>query len=107
MKKDEGLKNIADIFRSKARSTKKPPAYEWQDLALRVVAELKIPNFKRSSVFKACKENPKPFIEKCLNDTKELCQTGVKWQYFFKLINKTEEDAIERGGEKINPRPYN
>ncbi|MFH1822286.1 MAG: hypothetical protein ABH830_01145 [Patescibacteria group bacterium] len=85
MKIDTGPENIKNIIKNK--KTKKPPAYEWQDLALRVINELNIPKFKRSSVFKACKENPKYYIEKCLNDTKELCQSEEKWKYFFKLIS--------------------
>jgi len=75
---------IGDLINS--RKAKKPPAYEWQDLALKVIKELNIPKFKRNAVFKACKNNPKYFIEKCLNDTKELCQTGEKWKYFFKIV---------------------
>ena len=46
MKKSEPT-SFADIF--KARATKPPvkaPAYPWQDLALRVIKELSIPNFK-------------------------------------------------------------
>ena len=77
---------MGDLFSSK-KSTK-PPAYPWQDFALRIIKELSIPAFKRNSVFKICKENPKSFIETCLNDTKELCQTGQKWKYFFKLAGK-------------------
>ncbi len=78
------MENISDIL--KAKQSKKPPAYEWQELALRVIKELGVPKFKRNAVFKVCKENPKPFIERCLNDTKELCKTGECWKYFFKLI---------------------
>lgn len=81
---DDGFKDISDIIKS--RITKKAPAYEWQDFALRVIKELGIPNFKRSAVFKVCKEKPKGFIENCLNDTKELCQSGEKWKYFFKVV---------------------
>ena len=44
-------------------------------------------NFKRSAVFKVCKAYPKPVIERCLNDTKELSQSGQAWRYFFKLID--------------------
>lgn len=68
------------------KTTKKAPAYKWQDLALRVIQELSVPNFKRSSVFKVCKNNPEQFILQCLNDTKELCETGEKWKYFFKVV---------------------
>lgn len=83
---DKGFEQLGDIF--KAKQTKKPPAYEWQDFALRIIKELGIPNFKRSAVFKVCKENPRAYIEKCLNETKELCRTGAKWKYFFKLISQ-------------------
>jgi hypothetical protein len=86
MQIDKGPEKVRDILKSK-QAGKKPPAYQWQELALRVIEELSIPNFKRNAVFKVCKENPKPFIEKCLDDTKELCQTGQKWKYFFKLIS--------------------
>ena len=69
------------------RSTIKPPAYEWQDLALQIVKELNIPPFKKSAVFKVCRDLPKQYILHCLNDTKELVQTGEKWRYFFKLTD--------------------
>jgi len=71
----------------KGKKTVKPPAYPWQDLALRIIKELGIPNFKRSAVFKVCKEHPSQKIELALNDTKELCQSGSKWKYFFKIID--------------------
>ncbi len=87
MTKNSQPQSLGDIFANRAPA-KKPPAYEWQDLALRVVKELGIPNFKRNSVFKVCKENRKEFILQCLNDTKELCETGEKWKYFFKLVSQ-------------------
>ncbi len=89
MKINKGPEKLGDLFNLKSQ---KPPAYEWQDLALRIIKELNIPDFKKSSVFKICKERAKPLVEKCLNDTKELCQTGAKWRYFFKLITKKEEN---------------
>lgn len=85
MEIDKGFEKISDLV--KARQNKKPPAYPWQELALRIINELGVPNFKRNSVFKVCKEHPKAFILTCLNDTKELCQTGMKWKYFFKLVD--------------------
>lgn len=88
MKTNVGFENFKQIIKTRAAKTKKPPAYEWQELALRVIRELNIPEFKRNSVFKACKENSKEFIERSLNDTKELCHTGEKWKYFFKLADK-------------------
>jgi len=92
MKNDIGPQKLSFILDAKQPETIKLPAYQWQDLALRVIRELGIPNFKRNSVFKACKENSQDFIEKCLNDTKELCKDGEKWKYFFKLITKKFEE---------------
>lgn len=86
MKVDAGLENLKDIINK--RTAKKPPTYEWQDLALRVIKELGVPAFKRNSVFKVCKDNRKEVVEQCLNDTKELCMSGMKWKYFFKIIGK-------------------
>jgi hypothetical protein len=86
MKINKGFEKIGSLMGGGVK--KKPPAYQWQELALRIIAELGVPNFKRNAVFKVCKENPKMFIERCLNDTKELCQTGQDWKYFFKLIGK-------------------
>lgn len=80
------FQKISDILNKKDRL--KPPAYPWQELALIVIKELSIPKFKRNAVFKVCREYPKALIERCLIDTKELCQTGEKWKYFFKLISQ-------------------
>jgi len=96
MKDNNGFQKISDFIRKKP--LKKAPAYEWQDLALKVIKELDIPNVKRSSVFKACRENPKMFIEQCLNDTKELCTGKEKWRYFFKIANQSnqKEKSIDK-----------
>ncbi len=84
---NQGPQNIKDLLlNNKAFEHKKPPAYEWQDLALRIIDELGIPGFKRNSVFKVCKQYPKTIVEKALNDTKELCEKGERWRYFFKII---------------------
>lgn len=85
MKSDDGLQKIGDIVQNKG-DEKKPPAYQWQDLALRVIDELGVPGFKRNSVFKICKDNPKEVVEKAMNDTKELCKVGERWKYFFKVV---------------------
>jgi hypothetical protein len=86
----DSFQSFSDIFKN--RQTVKPPAYPWQDLALRVIKELGIPDFKRSSVFKACKDLPINIIEMALNDTKELCKTGAKWKYFFKILDERKEN---------------
>lgn len=80
------MQKLSDIFFTKEnKNIKKAPAYQWQDLALRIINELNIPNSKKNSVFKICKDNDKNFVEKCFDDTKELAQGGEKWRYFFKL----------------------
>lgn len=71
-------------------SPKKPPAYEWQELALKVIEQLNIPPYKRSSVFKICKSYPKTFVERCMHDTLELCESGERWKYFFKVVAATK-----------------
>lgn len=80
------MDSLSDILKN--RQVVKPPAYPWQDLALRVIKDLGIPGFKRGAVFKVCKEKPAHQIELALNDTKELCQNGAKWKYFFKIIDQ-------------------
>ena len=77
------MDNLADII--KAKANKKAPSYPWQDLALRVIKDLQIPNFKRNSVFKICKDLPAHLVERALNDTKELCHNSSAWKYFFKI----------------------
>ena len=78
------LQQLGDIFKHLKRV--KPPAHQWQDLALWVIKELRIPNNKRSAVFKVCKEHHETIIRQAVNDTKELCPSGQSWQYFFKII---------------------
>jgi len=82
----DNFQSFSDIIKTK--KTIKPPAYPWQDLALRIIKELGIPNFKRAAVFKVCKEKPAHEIELAVNDTKELCYSGAKWKYFFKIIDQ-------------------
>ena len=90
MPKSNEFQKVGDIFNNikNIKTKTKPPAYLWQEFALEVIKELSIPNFKRNSVFKICKQFPRALVEKALNDTKELCQTGQKWKYFFKIINQ-------------------
>ena len=83
------MDDIKSIFQNRTPA-KKPPAYEWQDLALRVIKELNIPNFKRSAVFKVCRDHSSAQIIQALTDTLELCQGGQKWQYFFKVLINTQ-----------------
>jgi hypothetical protein len=83
--------SFSEVFKNK-KPLVKPPAYPWQELALRIIKELSIPNFKRSSVFKVCRDLPSTVVERAFNDTKELCQTGLAWKYFFKIIDASKKD---------------
>jgi len=90
----ENFQKLSSLLNRKAV---KPPTYEWQDLALQIIKELNIPPFKKSSVFKVCRDLPKQYILHCLNDTKELVQTGEKWRYFFKLTDNYGKPAESAG----------
>jgi hypothetical protein len=82
------FQQLGDIFSEvKKKTTVKPPAHEWQELALQIISDLHIPSFKRNSVFAICKKYPKQFILVAMNDTKELCKKGEEWKYFFKVIS--------------------
>jgi hypothetical protein len=82
------MEDIKEILKNKEKEKrKKAPAYQWQDTALKVIKELSIPNFKRSSIFKACRDNSQAVITQALTDTKELCKTGEKWKYFLKILS--------------------
>lgn len=86
MEKKENLKSFRELMKN--RTVKKAPSYQWQELALRVINELDIPKNKHSSVFRICKQCTKQIVERAMNDTKELCKTGEKWRYFFKIVDK-------------------
>lgn len=86
MSESDNFKSFSDIV--KIKKATKAPAYPWQDLALRIIKELNIPAFKRSSIFKICKEKPEHLVNLAFNDTKELCKTGSAWKYFFKIIEQ-------------------
>lgn len=83
---NNNFSSIADVFKGKPKV--KPPAYPWQELALQVIKELNIPNFKRSAVFKVCRDLPRQQILIALNDTKELATPGSAWRYFFKIVEQ-------------------
>lgn len=87
------MDNLAEIIQAKKKQ--KAPAYPWQDLALRIIKELQIPNFKRNSVFKLAKDLPTHLIERALNDTKELCKNSSAWKYFFKICATYSEKNEE------------
>lgn len=88
---EQEFSSLGDIFRGQGvKPRKKPPAHPWQDLALEVITKLGVPNFKRNSVFKICKDNSQVVVRRALNDTLELCDSGAKWRYFFKVIDNIQ-----------------
>jgi hypothetical protein len=94
--KDEGLQSLGSLFSQKKQEGKKPPAYQWQDLALQLVKELNPPPFKKSSIFKICRDSSREFVEMCLNDTRELCKSGDRWKYFFKVVANRQKGDIDK-----------
>lgn len=94
-KKNEEFQSFSEIFKNKKKQTK-PPAYPWQELALNIIKELSVPGFKKSSVFKICKELPENQVRAAFNDTKELCKTGNCWKYFFKVIDSIRKEKKEK-----------
>ena len=87
------MENIGQILKGSNSGRKKAPAYQWQDFALKIISDLAVPNFKRNSVFKICKDYDRAFVEKCFDDTKELVQGGDKWKYFFKLVSQNKKQS--------------
>lgn len=92
--KDENRKSEPITFADIAAKmiAKKPTAHTWQGLALKIIQELKVPPIKKSSVFRVCKTNSTSYIERCLADTKELCEGANKWAYFFKVVNNAKKE---------------
>jgi hypothetical protein len=88
MTKKTDFASFSDIFQNKIKKpVVKAPAYSWQELALRIIKDFDVPLIKKSSVFKICRDKPAATIERAINDTKELCKSGEKWKYFFKIID--------------------
>ncbi len=90
---NKGFQNFQDIF--SAKKTVKPPAYAWQQFALEIIDQLNVPKEKRNSVFLICKKYQRPYIEKCINETKELCKAGECWKYFFKVIESEKKKVTK------------
>lgn len=87
--KMNNTKSMAELMKERVSKPKtKAPAYQWQELALQIIQELEVPKEKRNSTFQVCKKFSRQIVEKALSDTKELCQTGEKWKYFFKIVGK-------------------
>lgn len=97
MKLNTGPQSLGELFDQKKDIQKpKPPAYQWQDLALQVIDKLRVPGFKRNSVFKVCKEYPREFVEQAVATTLELCTDGAPWKYFFKVIDSKNKEQLDQ-----------
>lgn len=99
------FRSFGELMKKRAPQ-KKAPAYEWQDLALRIIQELEVPKEKRNSTFQVCKKFSKTIVEKALNDTKELCQSGEKWRYFFKIVGKEPDGKKAPKKSTANDLPF-
>ncbi|MEI6379238.1 MAG: hypothetical protein WCO55_06315 [Candidatus Falkowbacteria bacterium] len=87
MPEEKDLNSLAALFAQRVKQPQiKPPAHQWQDMALRIISELGVPANKRGSVFQACKQHSPEVIQLALTDTKELVQKGEPWKYFFKVL---------------------
>ena len=77
------VQSFSDIARKK--QSVPPPAYEWQDLALRIIDELGIPRQKRNAVFRVCKLLPKRAVEKALNENipSTIIKRGIRIRFDF------------------------
>jgi len=82
----ENIKTFRELMKKKV-APKKAPTFEWQELALKIIQEFDVPANKKSSIFKVCKQHNKLILERAFSDTKELCKSGEKWRYFFKVID--------------------
>lgn len=83
----DDFSSFSQIVEKRTTEKTKAPAYPWQDLALRIIQELGVPNYKRGAVFKVCRDCSSNLVLIALADTKELCPSGLRCQYFFKVID--------------------
>jgi hypothetical protein len=98
-KSNSDFESFSSIMKHKKQV--KPPAYQWQELALQIINDLSIPNFKRSSVFRICKVYSEKQVRQALIDTKELCPSGPKWKYFFKVVSSQAKDNKKTNDDKL------
>lgn len=87
-KTNDGLLKI-DLSRYQKPQEKKRAIHRWQELALTIIKELKVPAYERGLIFKICCENPEAYVEHCFNETKECAKDMSRAShYFVKLIYK-------------------
>ena len=86
------FQKINDVLNRQGESNNKKPkkVQPWQLLGERICKELKVPKEEQKLIYKACYENPEPYIEHCFQETKELAKGELKHHYFIKLVYKKE-----------------
>lgn len=71
----------------------KAPAYEFQDTSLEIIQKLGIPQNKRSSVFKVCKEEKQSVVEAAYRFAIDYPQPKLRPQMFFWKLNEVKKNA--------------
>lgn len=66
------------------------PKYEFQDTALEIIQRLGVPQNKKSSVFKVCKEENESHVEAAYRFAVDYPQPKLKTQMFFWKLNEVK-----------------
>jgi hypothetical protein len=66
--------------------SKKKAVYPWQELAVKICKELKVPPKEQGNIFRVCKIFPLPFVEHAFNETRELAAGDLRSHYFIKVL---------------------
>jgi len=104
-KNDNNVKNINNInlpvkIEDNFEEMLKPSfkiAQEWQYLALEIIEKLNVPDNKKSSFFKACKENPN-LCNISLQYAIDFPNPKIRWNMFFVKYNQL------KNGDNKNPK---
>ena len=80
------MEHISKTLNKPREKLPKPCDNRWQDLALLIIKDMAVDNRKRSSVFKACRDN-EDMARWAYNTCKELRKWDIR--YFFKLISSS------------------
>lgn len=81
MATNKEFEKIGNLFNKKTAA--KPPAYQWQDLALRVIKELSIPDVKKAPCLKLAKKSRKISLKAALTTRKNFARQGISGNIFL------------------------
>lgn len=79
------MEKIERILKKREENKAKGRVFDWQDLALHIIAELKPPKHKKPSIFKVCKQDKKA-AQQAYIDCTELGKPYA--DYFFKVYSE-------------------